>query len=218
MICPACNKVMVEEDFGGVHVDVCRNGCMSMWFDWGELGKLDEHSEGFGELLEDALAAPRVHDEGRGKLNCPKCGIPMYLHKYSRAQEVNVDECVSCGGFFLDSGELSLIRDYFMDEAEHQAYTKKLVAEVADYGDRMVSLEKQKARTAAVSGFARMFMSPSRRRWEARMEKRKERRVKKPMRKDQTLRIAELKEQLRIGMITEEEFADKTAEILSEFD
>ena len=35
-----------EEDFGGVKVQVCRDGCKGIWFDWGELAKLDEKNEG----------------------------------------------------------------------------------------------------------------------------------------------------------------------------
>jgi Zn-finger nucleic acid-binding protein len=157
MICPACNRLMVEEDFGGVHVDVCKNGCKSLWFDWLELGKLDENTEGFGEVLKEALAAPRIHDEGRGKLKCPKCGTPMYVHKYKSAKEVNVDECVACGGFFLDSGELLLIRDNFMNEAEREIYVEKLLADVPGYSQAMENLEKQQARDAAVGTLSSLF-------------------------------------------------------------
>jgi Zn-finger nucleic acid-binding protein len=218
MICPACHRLMVQEDFGDVHVDVCKNGCKSLWFDWLELEKLDEYSEGFGEFLEEVLAASRVHDRGRGKLNCPKCGTPMYLHKYKRAKEVNVDECVSCGGFFLDSGELAAIRDNFMNEAEHQAYTKKLLADVPGYGVALETLEKKKARDAAVGSLTGMFsMSPTMRRIaRRRMRKKRESEKSKSRHKDQSFRIAELKEQLKNGLISPEEFTDKTAAILSE--
>ena len=34
MNCPICKKEMVEEDFGGVVIDVCKNGCKGIWFDW----------------------------------------------------------------------------------------------------------------------------------------------------------------------------------------
>ena len=39
----------VEEDFGGVKVNVCRAGCHGIWFDWGELAKLDKQNEGLGQ-------------------------------------------------------------------------------------------------------------------------------------------------------------------------
>ena len=48
MNCPVCEKPMVAEDFGGVQVDACRDGCKGIWFDWLELVRLDENHEGFG--------------------------------------------------------------------------------------------------------------------------------------------------------------------------
>ncbi len=129
MDCPACGKSMVEESFGEVRADVCKNGCKGIWFDWGELKELDEQNEGAGEALEAALKSLRVNDSGRGPLKCPKCGISMHAHKYSSAKEVNVDECYGCGGFFLDSGELRDIREHHMSQEERDAYIQKLVAD-----------------------------------------------------------------------------------------
>jgi Zn-finger nucleic acid-binding protein len=120
---------MVEEDFGKVHVDVCKNGCKGIWFDWGELTRLNESHEGLGKAMEEALNNPRVIDDHRGPLKCPKCGINMQTHKYSGAKEVAVDECYGCGGFFLDSGELQLIRDHYMDDNERDAYVRQLLDE-----------------------------------------------------------------------------------------
>ncbi|OHB85748.1 MAG: hypothetical protein A2Z38_11475 [Planctomycetes bacterium RBG_19FT_COMBO_48_8] len=121
--------LMVEEDFGGVSVDVCKNGCKGIWFDWGELMNLDENHEGVGRVLEEALKSPRQNNPTRGPLNCPKCGIKMREHKYRNAKEVSVDECYSCGGFFLDSGELKQIRDNYMSEDEREVYVQSLVGE-----------------------------------------------------------------------------------------
>lgn len=135
MNCPACGKSMVEEDFGGVFVDVCKNGCKGIWFDWGELKELDQNHEGVGKALDEALKSPRKSDPDRGPLMCPKCGIKMREHKYKHAREVNVDECYSCGGFFLDSGELKQIRDNYMYEDEREAYVRRLVGETPPQGD-----------------------------------------------------------------------------------
>ena len=130
MDCPACGKSMIEESFGDVQVDVCKSGCKGIWFDWGELKELDESHEGAGEAIEEALKSPRVNDAERGQLKCPKCGIAMHAHKYSKAKEVNVDECYGCGGFFLDSGELREIRENYMSQEERDAYVQKLVADM----------------------------------------------------------------------------------------
>lgn len=135
MNCPVCGKLLVEQDFGDVRVDVCKNGCKGIWFDWQELRRLDENHEGVGKALEEALDSSRVNDADREPLTCPKCGIAMHAHKYSNAKEVNVDECYACGGFFLDSGELCVIRDSYMSEQEREVYLRKLVGGAPVVGD-----------------------------------------------------------------------------------
>lgn len=131
MICPACGISMVEEDFGGILIDVCKNGCKGIWFDWGELKDLDENHEGVCTALEEALKSPRKNDADRDPLKCPKCGMKMREHKYRNTKEVNVDECYACGGFFLDSGELKQIRDNYMSEDERETYVQRLVSETS---------------------------------------------------------------------------------------
>ncbi|RKY36356.1 MAG: hypothetical protein DRP78_03900, partial [Candidatus Omnitrophota bacterium] len=147
---------MFEQNFGGVKVDLCDN-CKGIWFDWMELVKLDESNEGFGNALKDALADSRTNDESRGKLNCPKCGLPMHIHKYVSAKEINVDECYKCGGFFLDSGELRYIRDNFMSNDERIAYTKKIVDGIPEYARQLEDLEKNKLRNQAISNYTKFL-------------------------------------------------------------
>lgn len=151
MNCPVCEKPMVEEDFSGVQVDVCRDGCKGIWFDWLELVRLDENHEGLGVSLEEALKSPRVNDGEREQLNCPKCGMAMQTHKYKSAKEVNVDECYGCGGFFLDSGELQEIRGNYMTEEEEQAYVDKLLEEFHEIQamKEEMTAEKMEVREAA---------------------------------------------------------------------
>ncbi len=160
MNCPVCSNEMIEKDFGGVLVDVCENGCKGMWFDWMELGKLDEQHEGAGRALEEALESPRVNDNDRGQINCPKCGKPMHIHKYKRAKAVNIDECYLCGGFFLDSGELMLIRETFMTDAEHAEYVEQLIASTPGVPEYQEDLEKRYARALAMLHMTR-FVRPS---------------------------------------------------------
>ena len=148
---------MVEEDFGKVRVDVCKNGCKGIWFDWGELKELNESHEGIGKALEEALNSPRTPDADRGPLKCPKCGIPMQTHKYKSAKEVTVDECYACGGFFLDSGELKQIRDHYMDDHERDAYVQHLLDERPLAGHT----GKAKLRAAACHALGGLFS----RRW-----------------------------------------------------
>jgi Zn-finger nucleic acid-binding protein len=154
---------MVEQDFGGVLVDTCSDGCKSLWFDWLELIKLDENNEGFGSALHQALNYPRDNKKSRRHLNCPKCGDRMHTHKYKTAKEVNVDECFSCGGFFLDSGELSAIRENFMSEQEEKEYRQKFLLDIPEFmtndtiqNNRNIILEN-KSRNSAINRLARFF-------------------------------------------------------------
>ena len=157
MNCPVCKKEMVEEDFGDIMVDVCENGCKGIWFDWAEIIKLDENNEGFGNALEEALNYPRTNDENRGKINCSKCGIPMHIHKYKSSKEINVDECYVCGGFFLDSGEIKVIRDTFMSEQEEENYNQSLLSDIPSYQQAKKDLEKEKMRAQAIRNYTRFI-------------------------------------------------------------
>ncbi|MFC1538856.1 zf-TFIIB domain-containing protein [Candidatus Latescibacterota bacterium] len=157
MICPVCVNEMIEENFGGVAVDVCKNGCRGIWFDWAEIVKLDERNEGFGKALEEALKYPQTNEENRGNILCPKCGIPMHIHKYKSSKEINVDECYVCGGFFLDSGELQVIRDTFMSEEEEEQYNKSLLNDMPEYQEAQKDLEKQKMRADAIRKYTRFI-------------------------------------------------------------
>ncbi|MCE9547425.1 MAG: zf-TFIIB domain-containing protein [Planctomycetia bacterium] len=148
---------MTEEDFGGVKVDVCAGGCKGIWFDWLELVKLDEKDEGLGQALDEALHSPRVNDGNRGVINCPKCNVPMHRHLYKSDKEVNVDECYPCGGFFLDSGELSHIRDHHLNQQEEAAYVEKLLANTPSYQQALRNIEKEKRRAEAISRIAGFF-------------------------------------------------------------
>jgi Zn-finger nucleic acid-binding protein len=147
---------MVEKNFG-IKVDVCENGCKGIWFDQGELVHLDERNEGLGQALQEALNYPRDNKGIRGQIMCPKCGIPMQTHKYNRAKEVNVDECYNCGGFFLDSGELTEIRDTYMSDEEVDAYMKKIIDAVPEYQKAKADLEKMESRLEAINKYTKFM-------------------------------------------------------------
>jgi len=153
--CPACQETMTAEDFGGVEVDVCKTGCKAIWFDWHELTRLDEDHEGFGEALREAAESPRQNDANRGRLNCPRCDTPMHAHRYTRAQEVNVDECYACGGMFLDSGELQAVRDEHMNDAEQQSYLADLIADIPNMHELREDTERMQVRAEALRHMTR---------------------------------------------------------------
>ncbi|MDN5924576.1 MAG: zf-TFIIB domain-containing protein [Xanthomonadales bacterium] len=157
MDCPVCNKTMSDEDFGGVQVQVCATGCKSIWFDNQELVKLDASNEGVGQALKNALAAPRSNDAHRAALHCPKCQVPMVAHKYEGEKEVNVDECYTCGGMLVDSGELKVIRDHHMSETEESTYLDKLLNDLPSYQQAEQDLKKKELREKALKQYTRFL-------------------------------------------------------------
>jgi Zn-finger nucleic acid-binding protein len=74
----------------------------------------------------------------------------MHTHKYKRDKEVNVDECYNCGGFFLDSGELTDIRNNYMSDAEVSAYVDKMISSVPGYSEEMKKLDAEQKRLEAI--------------------------------------------------------------------
>jgi len=102
--CPKCaSEELVETlTLGNIPLDVCPS-CSGIWFDKGELEALLKQSQGLPSA-DLSLLNPKA--EG---LSCPRCKSKM-----SRGGLVNplllVDQCQSCGGTWLDSRELDLVR------------------------------------------------------------------------------------------------------------
>ncbi len=151
MRCPVCGDQLDQVMVGPVQFDVCKSGCGGIFCDNFEVQKVDEPDEDAGELLGEIEGIKRNHRNGALRLNCPKCkGIPMMQHYFSVKRQVQVDECPSCGGIWLDCGELRQIRIEFKTEADRkqaaEAYFDELFGELlASMGaDREARLEKIK--------------------------------------------------------------------------
>ena len=69
---------MFEEECENVKIDICKNGCKGMWFDFSELGKVDEKNEKLSKALEEMLDSPRINDENRGPI------MSQMRNKYAR--------------------------------------------------------------------------------------------------------------------------------------
>lgn len=133
MRCPACDNALSRITVEGIDLDVCRGGCGGIWFDRYELMKVDEAHESAGEELLLIERAPDVSvDHGR-RVSCPKCPeVVMMRHFSSVKREVTVDECPSCGGYWLDVGELAAIRTEFATEEERNQAAAEHFSELFD--------------------------------------------------------------------------------------
>ena len=111
MKCPACRNELTPFRVRDLTVDVCQDGCGGIWFDAFELQKVDEDSETAGQpLLHIRRDQSLVVDASR-KRECPRCaGIKLRRHFFSAKRRVEVDHCPGCAGYWLDAGELALLR------------------------------------------------------------------------------------------------------------
>jgi Zn-finger nucleic acid-binding protein len=118
---------------GGITVDVCSGGCGGIWFDRYELMKVDEYHESAGEELLRIERAPNISVDHSKRLSCPKDpGVVMMRHFSSVKRHVTVDECPSCGGYWLDVGELAAIRSEFETEEERDRAAAQYFSELFD--------------------------------------------------------------------------------------
>jgi uncharacterized protein len=132
MNCPACGNHLRSVQAGNVMVDVCLSGCGGIWFDNFELQKLENPREVAGEMLIKLKKREDLNIDYAQRRKCPRCAdVIMMRHFYSPLRTVEVDECPGCGGFWLDAGELALIREEHENEAEQQAAVERYVEGMA---------------------------------------------------------------------------------------
>jgi Zn-finger nucleic acid-binding protein len=153
---------MQQMTIDDVAVDVCEGGCGGIWFDNFELKKFDEPHEGAGQALLDIECNPQVVLDHSKRLDCPKCNMIMMRHFFSITHKVEVDECPSCAGFWLDAGELRQIRSLFETEQEREKAADQYFNDV--FGDELAAMEAENqeklARSRKVANMFR-FICPS---------------------------------------------------------
>src|SRR4029434_11263264 len=117
MRCPVCNNSLTLYPAGSIIVDVCVGGCGGIWFDAFELKKVDETTEPVANGLLSLPKDRNVKIDTSKRLYCPKCSeMAMMRHFFSARRRTIVDECPNCGGFWLDAGELSEVREETQEE------------------------------------------------------------------------------------------------------
>jgi Zn-finger nucleic acid-binding protein len=98
-----CHKCWIGMDkkeidvFGpNIIIDTCPK-CKGVWLDKGELGKLLKDRKLTNYLTK------HIGTKSKSPMVCPKCGMTM---DFEKADDIEVDVCLSCGGVWLDAGEL----------------------------------------------------------------------------------------------------------------
>ena len=101
----------------GINLDACIDGCGEIYFDNRELEKFDEKQENIDALLEKLQGKKFSAVNGAELRICPACGALMAKMGAANGT-VEIDVCHTCGGKFLDNGELQKIRKYKNDTAK----------------------------------------------------------------------------------------------------
>jgi len=127
MKCPACGNNLSQLVAASVVLDPCNGGCGGIWFDAFELQKVEAAQEVTGDVEIKIPRDPSVQVDQKARRHCPKCpDVILMRHFYSKKRQVVVDECPSCGGFWLDAGELENIRSE-RESLEAEETSKALV-------------------------------------------------------------------------------------------
>ena len=109
MKCPACYNELTPRRLGTVTVDVCQGACGGAWFDAFELQRVAE-TEHAAEELSEVVRDPHLRVDATRKRACPRCdSVKLIRHFASGLRRVEVDHCPSCGGYWLDHGELDKV-------------------------------------------------------------------------------------------------------------
>lgn len=96
--CPKCRTTLTHVRRAGQLVEACP-GCGGLWFDPGELTLLLE-------------VYRKVDDQGAPTAwVCPRCETSTLVVRPFPGTSVEVDRCASCGGTWLDAGELETLRE-----------------------------------------------------------------------------------------------------------
>ena len=109
--CPRCAEALIPTRIGGVDTDVCER-CGGLWLDRNELARFDPPDVAFGDALVAHLQQfPASLMDHSLRLRCPHHDdVVMARRPYSSRVRVELDQCPRCGGIWLDTDELALIR------------------------------------------------------------------------------------------------------------
>jgi uncharacterized protein len=129
--CPKCKDELVVKKEGGqglVVLDVCPS-CEGAWFDKGELDSLDDsvHTN-----VEELSFEPATR-LGEIRYTCPRCDVDLEPLSPKEDEDLVVDHCPKCGGFWLDPGELDWIRRIALELDEREQADMKPISRPADW-------------------------------------------------------------------------------------
>ncbi|MFN8392082.1 MAG: zf-TFIIB domain-containing protein [Bdellovibrionota bacterium] len=140
MKCPACQNSLTQLQAGDVTVDVCKGGCGGVWFDDREIKNFDEEAEVLALPICNVERSPNPRLKLGAVRSCPRCGDDAVLCRryFDVHGQVEVDQCLTCSGIWLDAGELDTIRKQYKTEDERNAAAESyLYAQLRDTEEKL---------------------------------------------------------------------------------
>lgn len=114
--CPRCTADLKTIRYEGTEIETCPV-CEGEWLDADELAQIIqrvEHTfsrEEMGTLDRARQRVFRVTHGGQERLNCPKCpDQKLTPFNYASTSGIILDKCPTCGGIWLDRGELEMVQ------------------------------------------------------------------------------------------------------------
>jgi len=120
MLCPRTNTPLESILVDGITVYTSSLG--GVFFDNSQIFKFSSPELKHGQVLLKYLSNyAEGESEVAMRVNCPKCpSIVMMRRYFSPLKAVEIDECPSCAGIWLDSGELSKIHENHLTPKERK--------------------------------------------------------------------------------------------------
>ena len=142
MKCPNCSKNLSILNAGDIQVEACSSSCGGVWFDAAEIDKFDEpHEFASHEILTIAKRCESVKVDGERLKTCPKCPNETLVRQFiDHRNEVEMDQCWSCGGIWLDVGEVNRIRDQYATIEERSAAANSYISQAVDTARKELEL------------------------------------------------------------------------------
>lgn len=137
MKCLLCDSDLHELQLHGGHLEQCPD-CGGIWLDRGELDAIVDAEDGDVRWMDlDLWSEALEAGENVSHRQCPNGHGPLAILRYGKSK-VEVEVCPTCGGIWLDAGELDKIIEYLDAQAvslslpgyirESLAEAKELVA------------------------------------------------------------------------------------------
>lgn len=139
MQCPACTQSLSQVFAGDIELDICRVGCHGIWFDRDELLKFDEPHEFNVTAVYQLTGSPKISTPSCEQRFCPRCeNEPLVRQFIDHQNHIEMDQCWSCGGVWLDVGELDALRAQYKTMEDRAKAANELTDGALEQHKRML--------------------------------------------------------------------------------